>query len=288
MLAGTAAPWHGPAARDLLCSMLSLTLRDYYFRPSPLSLKLPVAFRIGQFLLCNKQVQKSLWPARVRVCRHARRPVDRPRLSLFWSRPGPGARSSHGRRSSEETRPGRAVSFRCSVHLAHPLACPRPSHKARPPSPWRERRRLRGRCAGEAGGNVCSQSTTSFRFTELTRTAVCFPHRSPAQRQRPSDSGTVLSVVTRGPLPAVRPGPRSPGCPRGPPRAVIFPLSGVSPISKHAAYLPRPDTVLPWLLSPLQAPPRFAVLRSKTPRKGCSESALTISPPNSDQAFILH
>lgn len=193
----------------------------------------------------------------------------------FFSRPS--------QQRGDQARPGRVVSLLCS-----PRACPRPSHKARPPSPWRERRLLRGRCAGGAGGNVCSQSTTSFRFTELTRTAVCFPHRSPAQRQRPSDSGTVLSVVTRGPLPAVRPGPRSPGCPRGPPRAVIFPLSGVSPISKHAAYLPRPDTVLPWLLSPLQAPTRFAVLRSKTPRKGCSESVLTISPPNSDQAFILH
>lgn len=196
----------------------------------------------------------------------------------FFSRPS--------QQRGDQARPGRVVLLLCSPRA--PLTCPRPSHKARPPSPWRERRRLRGRCAGGAGGNVCSQSTTSFRFTELTRTAVCFPHRSPAQRQRPSDSGTVLSVVTRGPLPAVRPGPRSPGCPRGPPRAVIFPLSGVSPICKHAAYLPRPDTALPWLLSPLQAPTRFAVLRSKTPRKGCSESVLTISPPNSDQAFILH
>lgn len=94
VLAGTAAPWHGPAARDLLCSMLSLTLRDYYLRPSPLSLKLPVAFRIGQFLLCNKQVQKSLWPARVRVCRHACRPADRPGLRIgrvsHYSGPGRG------------------------------------------------------------------------------------------------------------------------------------------------------------------------------------------------------
>lgn len=193
----------------------------------------------------------------------------------FFSRPS--------QQRGDQARPGRVVSLLCS-----PRACPRPRHKARPPSPWRERRLLWGRCAGGAGGNVCSQSTTSFRFMELTRTAVCFPHRSPAQRQRPSDSGTVLSVVTRGPLPAVRPGPRSPGCPRGPPRAVIFPLSRVSPICKHAAYLPRPDTALPWLLSPLQAPTRFAVLRSKTPRKGCSESVLTISLPNSDQAFILH
>lgn len=270
--------------------MLSLTLRDYYLRPSPLSLKLPVAFRIGQFLLCNKQVQKSLWPARVRVCRHACRPADRPGLRIgrvsHYSGPGRGRGHVLLTAVAAARRPGPARPCRLAALFTSRM----PSAKSQgpAPSPWWERRLLRGRCAGEAGGNVCSQSTTSFRFTELTRTAVCFPHRSPAQRQRPSDSGTVLSVVTRGPLPAVRPGPRSPGCPRGPPRAVIFPLSGVSPISKHAAYLPRPDTVLPWLLSPLQAPPRFAVLRSKTPRKGCSESVLTISPPNSGQAFILH
>lgn len=125
----------------------------------------------------------------------------------FFSRPS--------QQRGDQARPGRVVSLLCS-----PRAYPHmPSAKSQgpAPSPWWERRLLRGRCAGGAGGNVCSQSTTSFRFTELTRTAVCFPHRSPAQRQRPSDSGTVLSVVTRGPLPAVRPGPRSPGCPRGPP-----------------------------------------------------------------------
>lgn len=143
-------------------------------------------------------------------------PADQPRLSLFWSRPGPGARSSHGRRSSEETRPGRAVSFCCSVHLAHPLACPRPSHKARPPSPWWERRLLRGRCAGEAGGNVCSQSTTSFHFTELTRTAVCFPHRSIASPTSASvrlghgplcrDEGPSPRSAPRAPLPRLSPG----------------------------------------------------------------------------------
>lgn len=71
------------------------------------STKIPVACK-----------SKSLPPC-LQACGSAR-PADRPRLSLFWSRPRPGARSSRGRRSSEETRPGRAVSFCCSVHLAHP------------------------------------------------------------------------------------------------------------------------------------------------------------------------
>lgn len=121
----------------------------------------------------------------------------------FFSRPS--------QQRGDQARPGRVVSLLCS-----PRACPRPSHKARPPSPWRERRLLRGRCTGGAGGNVCSRSTTSFHFTELTRTAVCFPHRSIASPTSASvrlghgplcrDEGPSPRSAPRAPLPRLSPG----------------------------------------------------------------------------------
>lgn len=273
--------------------MLSLTLRDYYLRPSPLSLKLPVAFRIGQFLLCNKQVQKSLWPARVRVCRHACRPADRPgpRIGRVSHYSGPGRGRGHVLLTAVAAarRPGPAGP--CRLAALFTLRTPHtPSAKSQGPAPLA----VAGTSAPQGemrwgGGRerlFPVDDLVSFHGTNGNRGVFSSPIASPTSASVRLGHGPLCR--DEGPSPRSAPRARSSGCPRGPPRAVIFPLSRVSPICKHAAYLPRPDTVLPWLLSPLQAPTRFAVLRSKTPRKGCSESVLTISPPNSDQAFILH
>lgn len=153
-------------------------------------------------------------PPCLQACGSAR-PADRPRLSLFWSRPGPGARSSHGRRSSEETRPGRAVSFCCSVHLAHPLACPRPSHKARPPR--------RGGNVGASGGDALGRrggerlfpvdDLVSFHGTNENRGVFSSPIASPTSASVRlghgplcRDEGPSPRSAPRAPLPRLSPG----------------------------------------------------------------------------------
>lgn len=137
-----------------------------------------------------------------------------------------------------------------SVHLSHPLTFPRPSHKAQPPAPPRCGGRVsfsgRGEEWREEGVNVCSQSVTLFYFTDLERTALYFPPWIASPTSASVRRRHCLLRCHEGPAvstprsPRCPPDPASSGWPRGPPRTMIFLLSGVRPISRRTASPPTP------------------------------------------------